>query len=197
MLQGSVKNICVVGLLLSLVGVAYSATIAPLYFENLENTTVEDSVAQQNRWEALMKFKLWGTHSLDFSNNTVSIADDVGYNGTADGDLTMRYNKHHIGGPTLVGGNFTFIDSQNDTLSAGPVRILGNLQVSNQGENVMQGDWCVGGNITDQYAQNNPNIAETNVGRWANLVTGDVYNDGLAGADTNAVYSKCRLLFPS
>ena len=196
MLQGSIKKFSVVGLLLSLVGVAYSATIAPLYFENLANTTVEDSVAQQNRWEALMKFKLWGTHSLDFSNNTVSIADDVGYNGTADGDLLMYFNRHHIGGPTLVGGSFTFVNSDHDTLSAGPVRILGDLQVSTQDSNVMQGDWCVKGNIIDQYNPTNPNAAATNVGKWANLVTGNVYNDGLAGGDTNTVYSKCPSTVP-
>jgi hypothetical protein len=196
MLKGIVNKIYLAVVVLGFFGIAFGAKVAPLYFEELENVTSEDSAAQQARWDALMKYKLWGTHSLDFSNNTVSIADDVGYNGTADGNLIMRYNKHHIGGPTLVGGNFSFIDSQNDTLSAGPVRVLGNLQLSNQGNNVMQGDWCVHGSIYDQYNQNNPDPTQTNVGKWKNLVTGNVYNDGLAGTDTNVLYSKCPSTVP-
>ena len=190
MLKGMINKIYLAMAVLGLFGGAFAAKVAPLYFENLGNETAEDSAAQQERWEALMKYKLWGTHSLDFSNNTVSIADDVGYNGTADGNLLMYYNRHHIGGPTLVGGNFTFVNSDHDTLSAGPVRVLGDLQLSTQTENVMQGDWCVGGSIFDQYSPNNPNPAQTNVGKWLNLVTGNVYNDGLAGEDANAVYSK-------
>ena len=196
MLEGLVKKVYVAVAMFGLFGVAFAAKVAPLYFENLDNETAEDSAAQQERWEALMKYKLWGTHSLDFSNNTVSIADDVGYNGTADGNLLMYYNRHHIGGPTLVGGNFTFVNSDHDTLSAGPVRVLGDLQLSTQTENVMQGDWCVGGSIFDQYSPNNPNPAQTNVGKWLNLVTGNVYNDGLAGEDANAVYSKCPSSVP-
>ena len=196
MLKGMINKIYLAVAVLGLFGGAFAAKVAPLYFENLENETSEDSAAQQERWEALMKYKLWGTHSLDFSNNTVSIADDVGYNGTADGNLLMYYNRHHIGGPTLVGGNFTFVNSDHDTLSAGPVRVLGDLQLSTQTENVMQGDWCVGGSIFDQYSPNNPNPAQTNVGKWLNLVTGNVYNDGLAGEDANAVYSKCPSSVP-
>ncbi|MBO4435502.1 MAG: cadherin repeat domain-containing protein [Fibrobacter sp.] len=195
MLKGMINKIYLAMAVLGLFGGAFAAKVAPLYFESLGNVTSEDSAAQQERWEALMKYKLWGTHSLDFSNNTVSIADDVGYNGTADGNLLMYYNRHHIGGPTLVGGNFTFVNSDHDTLSAGPVRILGNLQLSTQTENVMQGDWCVGGSITDQY-NSNPDPTQTNVGKWKNLVTGNVYNDGLAGTDTNVLYRKCPSTVP-
>ena len=85
MLKGMINKIYLAMAVLGLFGGAFAAKVAPLYFENLGNETAEDSAAQQERWEALMKYKLWGTHSLDFSNNTVSIADDVGYNGTADG----------------------------------------------------------------------------------------------------------------
>lgn len=170
---------------------AKTASVKPLYFESVgcdwgltTPCSEEDSLKQEQLWEDLMKYKLWGTHSLNFSNGVVSIADDVGFNGTADGNLSMFSRKHHLGGPTLVGGDFIFTNTDHDTLSAGPVRILGNLQVSTQNENVMQGDWCVQGSIKGQYGG-------SELDQWNDLLEGHVYNDSYSKSKLGGTYDEC------
>ena len=181
MLQGSIKKFCVVGLLLGLFGVAYSATVAPLYFGNTPPTTKEDSAFQKQRWDELMKYKLWGTHGINVLHGTIIIADNVGYNGTADGDFEMADNNHHFGGPTIVGGSMRFINSANDKITVGPVRVAQDLQVSGEAGNVMEGNWCVGGTISSQW--NDGSLAY-----WNSLV-GGVYNDSLVGGVYNNSYT--------
>ena len=159
-------------------GDVLAASVAPLYFEGV------DEGAQQDYWENLMKYKLWGTHKLDFNNGIISISDDVGYNGTADGDFTVSNGDHHIGGPTLIGGNVKFINSNNDTLSVGPTRILGDLQVSTAMNSDFQGNFCVQGAVSGQYG-------DANVRNWEGLVRGN-------GADIYAgdQYANCPSSVP-
>lgn len=135
-------------------GCAWGASVAPLYFTSLGNSADDRAEEQQAYWESLMKYKVWGTHSLTYSNGNISISDNTGYNGTADGDFIVNFQHHHIGGPTLVGGNFKFNNGGYDTLTTGPVRVLGDMQVTLQDDNVFEGDYCVKGNIRGQYEGN-------------------------------------------
>lgn len=177
-------SVLMCGLVVS--AMAAEADVAPLYFTKLGSSADENHGAQLERWNQLMKYKLWGTHRLNFANNTVSIADNTGYNGTADGNLTIRYNWHHIGGPTLVGGDFEFIHSEYDSLSMGPVRVLGDLQVSNQSQNQMEGDWCVQGNVYCQYGD-----GAGCLNAWNNIVTGQVYSDDYSLSKRGGDYAEC------
>ena len=130
----------ILGIVIFLLGICApyalaKASVAPLQFTGVS------SDLQQDRWDSLMKYKIWGTEYISIREN-VSISDSIGYNGTT-GDLTFENQLHHLGGPTVVGGNMTYTNGSYDTLSAGPVRVMGNLRISNQDNNSMQGDWCV------------------------------------------------------
>ena len=167
----------------------------PLYFNGVGTRasdgsySPDDSVLQETYWQNLMKYKLWGTSGIEVKLGAIIIADNVGYNGTAKGDFTIANQKnldvsnnyadcnsdnencvnHHFGGPTIVGGDFTFTNSTHDRITTGPVRVTGNLQVrgGTDSRNVMEGNWCVGGSISGQYGGD--------INHWNSLVSG-VYN---------------------
>ena len=84
------KNLLGLALVVGAVFPSFAATVAPLYFESLGASFDENSDEQQVYWERLMKYKLWGTHSLNFTNQKVSIGDNIGYNGTADGNVVFN-----------------------------------------------------------------------------------------------------------
>ena len=182
------KNLLGLALVVGAVFPSFAATVAPLYFESLGASFDENSDEQQVYWERLMKYKLWGTHSLNFTNQKVSIGDNIGYNGTADGNVVFNYPHHHIGGPTLVGGNLSFNAGSPDSITAGPVRILGNLTVSLQNNNVMEGDWCVQGTISGQY--------DGNLVAWNNLLNGAVYNNTYTLSKKAGTYAQCPTTVP-
>jgi len=55
----------------------HAADVRPFYFENV----TADPAIQQQEWEKLMKFKLWGTEGLHFSNaGPIYLEDTTGYN---------------------------------------------------------------------------------------------------------------------
>lgn len=177
-------------LVLGLVSLAGAASVKPMYFINPSTgAAFTDDAVQQEYWENLMKYKLWGTHGIDISLGKVSIADSTGYNGTADGDIYMYADNHHFGGPTMVGGNFTFSNSKADTLSLGPVRVHGDLQVNGTTGNVMGGDWCVMGDITQQY--NDGSLVF-----WNSIVSGNVYNDKYTLSKRGGNYKDCPKTVP-
>ncbi len=182
------KNLLGLALVVGAACSSFAATVAPLYFESLGSSFDENSDEQQVYWERLMKYKLWGTHSLNFTNQKVSIGDNIGYNGTADGNVVFNYPHHHIGGPTLVGGNLSFNAGSPDSITAGPVRILGNLTVSLQNNNVMEGDWCVQGTISGQY--------DGNLVAWNNLLNGAVYNNTYTLSKKAGTYAQCPTTVP-
>lgn len=183
-------------LMLGLALQTFAASSWPMYFENVGTRgadgsyTKADSALMDTAWNELMKYKLWGTHKLDFSNNTISIADDIGYNGTADGSMVVKNQKHHLGGPTLIGGNLSFENSSADTISGGPVRVVHDLQISLQQNNVMEGNWCVGGTISSQYNDGSLNA-------WDALLTGYVYNDGYTLTKKAGDYADCPASVPA
>ena len=173
----------VFSLILFTCGFVSAASVAPLYFENVGSSAMDNPETQQQYWESLMKYKLWGTNGIDVAEKVI-IGDNVGYNGTASGDFVIRNFQHHFGGPTMVGGDFIF-SSTTDTISMGPVRVLGNLQVNGKSNNVMEGDWCVQGNITQRYNDGSLNY-------WNEVLTGGIYNDATTLSKKKGSYEDCN-----
>ena len=95
MLEGLVKKVYLAVAMFGLFGVAFAAKVAPLYFESLGSSATENATTQQEYWEGLMKYKLWGSEGLTFNKHTVHIADKNGYNGTATGDISFFNGAHH------------------------------------------------------------------------------------------------------
>src|SRR5690554_38403 len=63
----------------------------------------------------------------------------------------LANDQHHVGGTILIGGNVKF-DDGDDTISTGPVRVLGNITTGNfKGFNVLNGVHCVRGNVGEDY----------------------------------------------
>lgn len=182
----------------------------PLYFEGVGTRASDgsyshdDSLLQEEYWLNLMKYKLWGTTGIEVQLGAIIIADNVGYNGTAKGDFNISNERvldvsndyapcngdgencvnHHFGGPTIVGGNFTFHHSTHDRITTGPVRVSGNLQVRGGAgsRNVMEGDWCVGGTIKGEY--------DGDLAHWNSMVSG-VYNASYTLDKKKGGYDAC------
>ena len=145
------------------------ASVAPLQFTGVP------ADQQQARWDSLMKYKVWGTDSINIFQN-VNLSDTIGYNGTK-GRLYLLNNRHVLGGPTLVGGNMVFDNSDHDQVLKGPVRVQGNLRLGTQDSNVVEGTWCVQGGITSQYDNGDR--------QWNALLQGPLYTN-----ETSAVFTK-------
>ena len=182
----------------------------PLYFEGVGTRASDgsyshdDSLLQEEYWLNLMKYKLWGTTGIEVKLGAIIIADNVGYNGTAKGDFNISNERvldvsndyapcnsdnencvnHHFGGPTIVGGNFTFHHSTHDRITTGPVRVSGNLQVRGGAgsRNVMEGNWCVGGSIKGEY--------DGDLAHWNSMVSG-VYNANYTLDKKKGDYNAC------
>ena len=168
----------------------------PLYFNGVGTRASDgsyshdDSLLQEEYWLNLMKYKLWGTTGIEVEHGNIIIGDNVGYNGTAKGDFSMKHNNHHFGGPTIVGGNLTIIDSHEDKFTKGPVRVLGNLQISTTDQDVIEGDWCVEDTLKAQYNAND-------VTKFVTLdTTGKFYNDLYTGPNKGGNYSACPASVP-
>ena len=115
--------------------------------------TYTDS-AQQNQWEALMKYKIWGTsaegeYGLRVMGNSY-ITDESGYVGSAYGGLSFSNQGHALGGPLAFGGDYYGGDG-NDTITSGPSHFGGDFTVSGNGNNstVLYGYYCVEGTMTN------------------------------------------------
>ena len=176
---------------LGLFGGAFGAKVAPLYFENLGNSAAENATSQQEYWDGLMKYKLWGSEGLTFNKHTVHIADKNGYNGTATGDISFFNGAHHVGGPLLSGKGLHLSDDgttpNNDTLSGGPVRVLGDFAIADWAANsgpvsgaIYEGPYCVQGSIRTRSSQ----AYDNTLTNWAAMVKGGVYGtSGVVAAD--------------
>ena len=158
-----------------LVGLIPTFAFAKAKVEPLQFTGVTSHDVNQARWDSLMKYKIWGTDSINIFQN-VKIPDSIGYNGTK-GRLYLLNNGHVLGGPTLVGGNMDFDNSDHDSILAGPVRVQGNVRLGTQNENLMEGTWCVQGGISSQY--NNGDY------QWNALLQGPLYTN-----ETSTVFTK-------
>ena len=165
----------------------HTADVRPFYFENV----TADADVQQQEWEKLMKYKLWGTEGLHFSNaGPIYLEDTTGYNGTATGELYLA-NNHHIGGPFTIGGDVKLTNLYDMRLLAGPFRTLGSVELPSwQHQNLsddatarFDGPYCIKGDITGPTASNDNTIA-----LWISKIAEGAY----FGDD----YSKCPETVP-
>ena len=158
-----------------LVGLIPTFAFAKAKVEPLQFAGASTHEQNQARWDSLMKYKIWGTDSINIFKN-VNISDTIGYNGTK-GRLYLLNDEHVLGGPTIVGGNMVFDNSNHDQILKGPVRVLGNVRLGTQDYNVMEGTWCVQGSITSQYNDGDR--------QWNSLLQGPLYTN-----ETSTVFTK-------
>ena len=103
----------IIALLLLFIAFAVGADYKPFEFTNI----TKDSATQQNQFDYMLKYKLFG-HDFVKIGNDVSIPDKSGWNGTA-GNMTSDA-RLTLGGPILVTGDFIMGDGKN--MITGPVR---------------------------------------------------------------------------
>ncbi len=140
----------------TLASLASAAAVEPFKFES----TPDDHDSQQAEWDLLIKYKLFGTgvettpgnvKGIYFNGQQIYITDEIGFVGSAKGNLDMSGNiRHSVGGPMLFGGNFVNGDGK-DTLMTGPTRFKGNFTVTfnSRETNVFHGYNCVGGTVNE------------------------------------------------
>ena len=125
-------------LLFTIATFAIGADVKPLYFDNI----AEDSATQQNQFDYMLQYKLYGTDYLKLGMR-VRIPDKSGWNGS-DGPITAGVELK-LGGPVLTD---SLVSIENDgSITSGPVRantltvqdrytIVGNTCVANTTANV-------------------------------------------------------------
>lgn len=101
-------------ILLTIATFALGADVKPFTFAE---PVGQDSASQQETYNYLLKYKLFGRDYITIGNDVV-IQDKSGWNGTA-GYMTANA-RLTLGGPTLVAGDITYGDQP--TLTSGPVR---------------------------------------------------------------------------
>ena len=102
--------------------------------------TFGDSNTDDDNWNYLMHFKLWGTEGISFGNrpefydsrfydrstNQYDYTDvdllSLGWVGTASGNLTSSGNGGKLDGPIIIGGSITGSTTNKMSLLTGPVR---------------------------------------------------------------------------
>ena len=90
---------------------AFAADAHPLYFDYIIQSNLD---AQNDEWDYLMKFKLWGTEGI--TSGRINLPDSIGWIGTARGGFAAENNGIVLGGPKIFGGN---VDLQNGNDSPG------------------------------------------------------------------------------
>ncbi len=85
--------------------------------------TFGDSNTDEDNWNYLMHFKLWGTEGISFGYKP-EFGDTLGWVGTAAGDLESLGNGGSIGGPIIIGGS---ISGSSTKITTGPIRSDGTI----------------------------------------------------------------------
>lgn len=120
--------------------------------------TYTDS-AQQNQWEALMKYKIWGTgpktssdpsYGFYLNNSDIHLTDESGYVGSAYGDLQFDNGNHSVGGPLAFGGSFlNGSGGNNDSLLSGPGHFGGDFDIQTTNGSYFAGNYCIDGTYSN------------------------------------------------
>lgn len=110
---------------------------------------------QQDEWNYLMKFKMFGTKGIEFGNESIRVTDSVGWFGTSKGSLKMGINgKDTVGGPILVGKDLSFYLGP-DVFTTGPLYVAGDVSVLSEGfkdnKSTFAGDVCIGGTVAQYF----------------------------------------------
>ena len=145
------------GLVLAMAVPALAADVAPFNFSKASSSQ------QQDFWNNLMKYKVFGEQGINFVGRNIRVTDSSGWFGTANGDFDMGHGNdyHVVGGPILIGGDI-YLSNGPDTLTTGPVRVTGN--VSRGSYDTWSGDafgrQCIYGSVETLYM----NAIGTNLG---------------------------------
>lgn len=119
----------------------FSAEVSPLHFEGIDDSR------QQEYWDYLIKFKLWGTNGI--SMGRAKLPDESGWTGTARGGFKGTNNQIVLGGPVIVGGDISL--GSEDRFSTGPIRATGsfNAGANNGSGNFFASTSCIDGYVND------------------------------------------------
>ncbi|SHK67390.1 cadherin repeat domain-containing protein [Fibrobacter sp. UWEL] len=154
---GLVKKLAIALAMVVSAGDALAASVSPMYFANVGSSYSVNSEKQEAFWTDLMKYKIFGAQGIYFLGQSIRVTDKSGWFGTAAGNFDMSSgNMHHvIGGPVLIGGNMIMSDG-TDSITSGPVRVLGNITIPSETNwrgtgNVTAGYHCVGGTIANEF----------------------------------------------
>lgn len=135
-------------LVVGLVSVAGAAEAT--YKDDVYPMTFGSGMSEANQlamWKRLMKYKLFATGLSDgsgiFAEERVHITDEVGYIGSATGNLKFQNNEHEFGGPILFGGGFQ-AGTGGDKFINGPTRFEGAFNAG-AGGNSFAGKYCFDG----------------------------------------------------
>lgn len=152
-------------LLLGLVLPSLAAESWPLYFDRFSATTkgnAETDSLNQQEWNYLMRFKMFGATGIQFKNQNIIIPDSSGWFGTSKGnfDMTTANGNIVVGGPIIIGGNINF-NLGPYVFNSGPVRVEGSINADNGGfhnpyqgtYNEFNGQQCVSNSVSGNYAQ--------------------------------------------
>lgn len=124
-------------LILMMVSFAIGADVKPFFFENVAT----DSISQQNEFEYMLKYKLFGRDYLKMGRRVI-IPDKSGWNGSAN-DITS-YEGISLGGATLAGGNIALGDGCK--LTTGPIRAISFTAGNDNGQHEFGGHICLENN---------------------------------------------------
>ena len=161
------KNIIAqLGLALALAVPAFAAPVEPLQFENI-------SGEQQEYWNFLTKFKLWGTNGI--TTGRLKLPDSSGWTGCAKGGFVGHNDGLELGGPIVIGGDIDFSNMDKFKFLSGPVRTTGDFSAGNDnGGHFFAGAICVeGGDVNPPVetginrANGNSSLATLQLGKTA------------------------------
>lgn len=124
-------------LILMMVAFAIGVDVKPFFFENVAT----DSISQQNEFEYMLKYKLFGRDYLKMGRRVI-IPDKSGWNGSAN-DITS-YEGISLGGATLAGGNIALGDGCK--LTTGPIRAISFTAGNDNGQHEFGGHICLENN---------------------------------------------------
>ena len=149
------KSLLGLALVVGAMGMVHAATVAPFYFESLGASSSEQPGKQQDYWESLMKYKLWGTRGIILTDEgEVRLEDTTGYSGTATGKIQFGHD-YHFGGPVLAGDTIVFLHFSNAEMLGGPLRTLASVKIPSWSTNDLnsagtrfEGPYCIRESVT-------------------------------------------------
>ena len=123
----------IIALLLLFTAFAFCADYKPFEFTNIPN----DSASQQNQYDYMLKYKLYGYEYFKMGGNN-DIPDSSGWSGTAH-NLTTT-DQVELGGPILAGGSISVGNANK--LTTGPIR-ANSFTMNNDNSSIFGGTMCL------------------------------------------------------
>lgn len=105
----------IIALLLLFIAFAVGADYKPFEFTNI----TKDSATQQNQFDYMLQYKLWGTDYIKMGHN-IKITDKSGWNGSRGNIYSDGNGQIVLGGPVLTTGDITL--GMDSKFTTGPVR---------------------------------------------------------------------------